>query len=776
MRWQTVRNIRLGWMALMLGWLGALAHNPDDPLHQRIHYDQPARTVKQLLADLSRQTGITLFAPSPLDTEIVLVSVQEMPLKTLMEHLATVTDGEWVKQPNGSYHLIRSPKLARECRERDDAQLLQGLKRAVAKKEIERLAEPLTEAQVRQICQQIKCQMQEIESQEISNPWEHPLIESLEKQVRQLDVGRRLIIRLVRRLDLRRLLTIPVGERRVFSNVRGRYLEPFGFEVGSLLAAYQREARWVYQVWTHPLDGFDEEWVKRFNERYGYVIELDYQWRQEPSQVPLTRLYLVVSRNSPNDFSFNTVLFSEDMKQDVGGGYWWIWLREEELESKDAEPGSGQSPSEASRQLAARVEWSESSRQFMEAYRAIRRATEPVAFPDVLDPAKVEPLSLVPSDVLRTYARQKGKSLIALVPDNLVWWLKGALEGHDALQMYEEDIRWWHDMQEQGDVLLLKPRWSSYWWGHRVDRLALSRWLHQLHQRGYPKLEDHLAMSQMYEHAGFEDTMLRVYERLILPKDRLLYLYNSQRFLNRLSAKQLDHLRAGGQLTLRELSPVQREMLLHDVYFGSSTIEKVYSISELATIRSEAEMERLAAAERESLEISLPHVLYPDGLPADLTIQINRTHPNMFDPYDLSPDTIGSLSIEEVGVFTARRAGVWYGFRSVKGLASEISSAENPPSGLDEEYAHYIQERVNRYKTNPLLPVRRTPFRLEVRLGGRYAVYFPSGDDSPLYDYEPLNEGKPATLDKLPDALKAEMEKWLKRLKESGSDGSEDGN
>jgi hypothetical protein len=775
MRWQTVRNIRLGWMALMLGWLGALAHNPDDPLHQRIHYDQPARTVKQLLADLSRQTGITLFAPSPLDTEIVLVSVQEMPLKTLMEHLATVTDGEWVKQPNGSYHLIRSPKLARECRERDDAQLLQGLKRAVAKKEIERLAEPLTEAQVRQICQQIKRQMQEIESQEISNPWEHPLIASLQEQVGQLDVGRRLIIRLVRRLDLRRLLAIPVGERRVFSNVRGRYLEPFGFEVGSLLAAYQREARWVYQVWTHPLDGFDKEWVERFNERYGYVIELDYKWRQEPSQVPLTRLYLEVERISPDSFSFGITLFSEDLKQGVEGGYWWIWLREEELESKDAEPGSGQPPSEASRQLAARVEWSESSRQFMEAYRAIERATEPVAFPDVLDPAKVEPLSLVPSDVLRTYARQKGKPLIAILPDGLGMCLFLPARGHHTLQVYLEWFRRRNmEWQEREEVLLFKPRWSSYWWGRRVDRLALSRWLHQLHQRGYPKLEDSLAMSQMYEHAAFESAMLLVYGQLLILPDGSLY--DNPRFLNRLSAKQLDHLRAGGQLTLRELSPVQREMLLHDVYFGSSTIEKVYSISELAAIRSEAEMERLAAAERESLEISLPHVLYPDGLPADLTIQINRTHPNMFDPYDLSPDTIGSLSTEEVGVFTARRAGVWYGFCSVKGLASEISSAENPPSGLDEEYAHYIQERVNRYKTNPLLPVRRTPFRLEVRLGGRYAVYFPSGDDSPLYDYEPLNEGKPATLDKLPDALKAEMEKWLKRLKESGSDGSEDGN
>jgi hypothetical protein len=105
-----------------------------------------------------------------------------------MAHLATVTDGEWVKQPNGSYHLIRSPKLARECRERDDTQLLQGLKRAVAKKEIERLAEPLTEAQVRQICQQIKSLMQEIETQNIRD-LSHPIMRSLQEQVGQLEGG-----------------------------------------------------------------------------------------------------------------------------------------------------------------------------------------------------------------------------------------------------------------------------------------------------------------------------------------------------------------------------------------------------------------------------------------------------------------------------------------------------------------------------------------------------------------------------------------------------------
>jgi hypothetical protein len=729
----------------MLGWLGALAHNPDDPLHQRIHYDQPARTVKQLLADLSRQTGITLFAPSPLDTEIVLVSVQQMPLKTLMEHLATVTDGEWVKQPNGSYHLIRSPKLARECRERDDAQLLQGLKRAVAKKEIERLAEPLTEAQVRQIFQQIKRQMQEIESQEISNPWEHPLIESLEKQVRQLDVGRRLIIRLVRRLDLRRLLAIPVGERRVFSNVRGRYLEPFGFEVGSLLAEYQREARWVYQVWTHPLDGFDKEWVERFNERYGYMIKLDYQWRQEPSQVPLTRLYLEVERISPDSFFFDITLVSEDLKQGVEGGYWWIKLREEELESKDAEPSSGQPPSEASRQLAARVAWSELSRQFMEAYRAIERATEPVAFPDVLDPAKVEPLSLVPSDVLRTYARQKGKSLIALVPDNLFWWLIGMLKGHDALQMYEEDIRWWHDMQEQGDVLLLKPRWSSYWWGRRADRLALSRWMQQLRQRGYPKLEDYLTLLQMYDRAGFEimRTVFRFYRSLLLPEDFTLMIGRDCRLLNQLSAKQLAHLLQGGALTLKELSPVQREQLARDIYFGSARLEKVFSPNKYpAPVESE---------KQEIADVSLPHVFYPDGLPDDLTLQRDNSDRG-----------------EEIGVFTTRRAGIWGGFYALRDLADVIYHAEEP-SEYDNDYLDKLQMRASRYKAASLMPAHRKTFRLEVRLGTRHAIHLPMQYGFGLPDYELLNEGKPATLDTLPDELKTAFERYLQEWKERRS-------
>jgi hypothetical protein len=736
-----MRKRRLGWIALTLGW--TLAH-ADEPLDQPVRYDQPARTVKQLLDDLSRQTGTTLFAPSPLDAEIVLVAVQNMPLKKLMEHLATVTDGEWFKQPNGSYHLVRTPKLARERREQDNEQILQKLQRLLRRKELEPLLEPLTEEKVRQSCEQIKHLMQEIEAQEIRNYWSHPLVHSLQTQGDQLDVGSRLIIRLVRQLDWRRLLEIPVGERRVFSNVQGRYLLPLGFEVKSLLEQYQREARLVHQVWTHPIHGIDAQRVEKFNERYGYVVQ-DYKQRREPPRSPLTRLYLVVRRDGADWFSFRITLVSEDLKEGVGAFFDWTQLvGEEESEGEKSGSGSKPSQSEASQKPVARAEWSALSRQFIEAYRAVERTEEPIAFPDVLDPAKVEPLSLVPTDVLRAYARQKGKPVVALVPDDFAWWLVSAVRGSDTLQEYERWFRWSVEMREREGVLLFKPRWASYSWGRRADRLAISRWLRQLHQRGYPKLEDYLAMLQMQERLGFEDTILWVYKGLILPDAGGLNDNLNLYFLNRLSAKQLDHLRVGGKLTLRELSPVQREQLLRDIYFGSSRLERVYSASEQLTPPFEHE-------EQETMEVSLPHVFYPDGLPADLTIQLAG------DPG------------EEVGVFTTRRAGVWGGFRNLSSLALEIHLAEEPSEGDSVGYNEYISRvrmRANRYKTALLMPVRSKPLRLEIRLGGRRAVHLPSGYGRGLPDFELLNEGKAVTLDTLPDELKTEFEKYLKWFKE----------
>jgi hypothetical protein len=64
-----------GLLIVALGWC------IDDPLQQRVSYDKPGQTLKSLLNDLSAQTNLKLYAAPPLDTEIVLVAVQEMPCR-----------------------------------------------------------------------------------------------------------------------------------------------------------------------------------------------------------------------------------------------------------------------------------------------------------------------------------------------------------------------------------------------------------------------------------------------------------------------------------------------------------------------------------------------------------------------------------------------------------------------------------------------------------------------------------------------------------------------
>ncbi|MCS7066393.1 MAG: hypothetical protein NZL85_09000, partial [Fimbriimonadales bacterium] len=378
----------------------------EDPLTQPITYDRPAQTVKQLLEALSRQTSVRLFAPSPIDTEIVLVSVREMPLKELMDYLAAVTDGEWFKQPNGSYHLVRTPKITRERRQQDDEQILQGLQRALKKKEIKPLLEPLTEQGARQHRDKIKELMREVEAQDINQPlWRTPYARSIYEQLELLLAGKRLVARLIQQMDLRRLLEVPVGERRVFSNVRGRFLLPLGFEVQPLLRQYVQESQLVYQAWNHPTEGLDAQRVQQFNDQYNHVI-YDEWLRQKPMSKPPTRVYLVVHRQSPDLFSCSVSLATDDLKESRGdeGSFLSLWAQsEEEAEEEGAEKAQGQQAPGTPSQPPVKVEWSERSRQFMETYQAMEQSTEPVPWSPILDPSQIEPLSLIPSEVLRAY-------------------------------------------------------------------------------------------------------------------------------------------------------------------------------------------------------------------------------------------------------------------------------------------------------------------------------------------------------------------------------------
>ncbi|MEN3001865.1 MAG: hypothetical protein ABDI19_08505, partial [Armatimonadota bacterium] len=540
-------------------------------------------------------------------------------------------------------------------------------------------------------------------------------------------------------------------ERRVFSNVRGRFLLPLGFDVQSLLRQYVQEDQLVHQVWTHPTEGLDAQQVQQFNSRYGYVI-YDEWLRRKPMRKPPTRVYLVVHRQAPDAFSCSVALATDDLKESRSddGTSLYLWAQseeeaEEEEKRESSDKAEEQPAAEEASQPPLKVEWSERSRQFIEAYRTMEQSTEPVPWPSILDPSQTEPLSLIPSDVLRTYARQRGKSLIALLPDNLTWWIYSALREKQVLQHYIDVIDYYASVHEDEKVILFKPLFFSYLWGQRVDRVALMRWIERVRQRGYVQMEDCLILSKslagQYGLNELGDLYLSLISNDLWWVD---YSILELRFLASLTAAQIAQLRAGQSLTLASLTAAQREQLVRALYF--SELQLSISIDQSL---SEGEDLLLDYVEPVN-QIDLVHAHYPDGLPADLTIQL--------------ADRLSSFAQENIGVFTQRKAGVWSDFRSVSSLAGELHMVQNPPSDIqiDESVLQYYRSRAERYQSLPLMPAKRKLFEIDVRLSQNHTVSLLIRGADSLADYELLNEGKPATLDNLPKELKQQLEEELK--------------
>ncbi len=711
-------------MGGFLWLLGTLCWALDDPLQQPITFDQPAQTIRQLLRTLSEQTGVKLFAPNPIGREIVLVSVRQMPLKELMAHLATVTDGEWVQRPDGCYTLTRTPRVVQQRRQQDNERILEALRRTLQSKEVRELIAPLTRQQVRQRLNELKELMRTVESENPSNLFETNYPSRFYELQRSMTVGYRLTWRLVQQLGLNRLLEIPVGERRVFSNVKGAYLLPLGFSPRPLLEQYLQEIQMVHQVWNSPTEGIPAEHVREFHQRYGLV---DGSWLAPmyPTS-PLTQVYLIVQRLNPDAFTCSTEVTTSELGVLSIPQQTDIALFALSADEEAAVQGGSE-----------RVEWSERSRQFLETFRQLQSSCEPVALPAILDPAQTEPLSLIPTEVVRACAHKRGKSLVALLPDTVMGVATLALNGETALAQFEAHLR--HDTEfiETEHVLLLKPRFSSYQWDQRTDRAALSQLLRQILQRGHMQLSDYLILSRMVRDRFRFDSLYASYLELCVPMDELWRLWDGDfQFIQSLTPQQIAALQAGRSLALKDLAPAQRQQLIRDLYSGQSRVDSPRPPADTDTIIIEADTED----DMPFIGFDLIHILYPDGLPAQTTIRLADAQ-------------------EVPGIFAQCRAGVWGSFLSLRSMAA-------CPPGKELET---VQIRTN---NAPLacMPGWHRPFIVEVKIGKNHAVYLPVNDlmgDLRFGDDRLIKEAKPIrSVDDLPEAFRKKLAEYRKEQQE----------
>jgi hypothetical protein len=362
--------------------------------------------------------------------------------------------------------------------------------------------------------------------------------------------------------------------------------------------------------------------------------------------------------------------------------------------------------------LAKLVEWREETRQWLQAWTILRSRGEVKPFPELLDPAKHEPLQFVATDVLRSYARHRELALVALLDDWMLLWWWADPSGKPQPLVSVMTSRHWLQMSVTEGVLRVKPRFSSLHWGRRESREEMSRWIWRIVERGYITLEDafdvanHRLLAERYMlslvpgHISFMPEAFRP----ILP---LL-----KRWLREAAARPEGEL----QLPLRELAPTQLQQLERIVYNHPRT--GVVPQGELY----------VTAVHLTGLPVPLPHAHLPDGLPRDafLHCKLERTP--------------GVLS-ERSGV------GVWGRFSPTQWLQRVFQNeGESEPTLVEE------RERI---QNSLILPVQREQIGLSVRFSPTYELILLSRVGFEARGFRPKQGLKPVRWEQLPP-------EWLK--------------
>lgn len=710
----------LVWVSVLLS-LVAPAFSEDTRLQQKVTFQEPAQALAQVCRSLSQRTGVVLFAAPPLDKEIVIVHVADLTLKAVMDGLAEALDAEWFAQPNGAYRLSRPPKRAQERRQQDDAELRVELEQTIPKALQGEKQWQWTPENLKQELLKVRELMQAVLQSDVSMEtlYETPERQELFSRAWTLDFGNRWAPLLLQRMDISKLLRIPVGERRVFSTERGKYIEPLGFDPTTLLRQFAYEANLFRELWHSPdigLDDLNRQWESRYRlSPFWRSRQLIRGVRLHPDTL---RLFVSILRTDAEAFSITIYLHDVENNRVYRTTYWLGFRGNESRLPKGEWERFEFEWSPATRLLAGA--YNTSMQALREEFAGYTRGelTYEVSFrvDEVLrrlcDPAQTEPHSMVTTDLLRAYARAHGKSLIALTRERDLTEISSiagaAAYGRHRLGQYRQVLERYH-WQEQDALLVAKPRFPSYCWGVRFDREGVSRVLKQVSQQGYPTLDDKLLWKSATEKTEFEAGECARWNGLGMIAFDLGELGGHEaRWLGKLPLRMRNALLAGTPIRQLELTPAQRASFYQWIYYGSVEVGV-------------------------NNEMFLPQMLFPDGIPLEVAIQVRsaenfpavipsrfdnyragyqylellnrRSEPNALPAYESLQGLFGMLTVYSMYLVLSRgeseeEVGAVLGWRlsEFRPLVNKPVRWNELPANFRKQLEEAVQQRLQRYR------------------------------------------------------------------------------
>jgi hypothetical protein len=543
-------------IATVLVGLVALSAFAQD-LAKPITYTTAAKPLRLVLEDLSKQAGVKIQTTEDMENEPLILRLQGVSLKDVMDKMADVFAADWVD--HGTYRqLERSDVKTAAIR----AALLQQ-RTAKIKEGIESLTKleqdnpPMDQDQAEKLVKDMLNYAQITKNGRSADS--NRLRFVLESRMPSM----RFALKSLAKLDPAELATIADGGRIVYSTSPNSLQRPLaGVDEGAL-----QELASGMKLMQSAVAKLKPEFKN--GQDYG-ISSNSTIFTAKPAK------FIAVADRTFGILQVNFTLSDEKgnpLIQDYESvGEKWdatFNAREKGLELDKKNATEGYELGAVAKELAARIGHS----------GAELRPLSAAARNTLLSPATIEPLSVATSDLLLKGAERAGINLIALAPDSVdAAAIVSARTGKTSLERFQQSLRGsGASLEIQDGWIVVKPDDPMAAAEGRVSRPLLEEFLKQVYADQFVSIDSAADLRVACPlGSGFDLAANEV--GMLLDNNGTSSLYpqsaNSLRFYGSLSAQQRDAARNGGlSLTFESLSTEQKQMISSVVYDGYTQLE-----------------------------------------------------------------------------------------------------------------------------------------------------------------------------------------------------------